>query len=347
MSHILRQSLLILLLRLLGACGKNESWLRFSLAKDLSSNIRVVHYAANSRGGAMIESVASVMNGKGELRLVMHNPTLIYLYAGGNVPTMVYAERGDNITVAGSESNPNLWSIDGNEINEELSLWRNAHASTLFSGTQREINEAVADYVEGNPDNPVAAILMLTAYYRSENERQFVELWYSIGPKAEKERWVGMAGRSDMLHTRVGYPGKLHSMTMRSLANGIDTIRPTAADATILFFWNNGMERRKEYIDSLKVLAREFPDSAARIIADISLDADSVSWRSPLRNDSVKNIARFWAPAGLADLRLMDLQIPRTPFFSVIAPSGLQVYRGSDPAEAMKAFRRLAGTPGQ
>lgn len=341
MAQALRLSLIILL-SLLCSCGKNQCELSFSLPADLSANFRVVHYASNKKGGAMIESVATVMNGKGELRAAMVNPTLLYLYAGGNVPLVIYAERGDKIPVKGTDSNPNHWDVGGNTINEDLSLWRNAHASTLMSGTKAEINEAVADYVEQNLNNPVAAIILLTAYSRSENEIEFVDLWYRLGEKADKERWMRMVSRSDMLQTSVRRPGKLLSMALRSLANGVDTIRPSASSATIILFWNNGMERRRELIDSLKVLAKEYPDSASRMIADISVDPDSISWRSPLRSDSVKNIARFWVPAGLADSRLMELQVNRTPFFMVVSPDGLQTYRGTDASAAMKAFRSLA-----
>lgn len=343
MAHALRLSL-IFLLSLLCGCGKNQSTLSFSLPADLSTNIRVVHYASDRKGGAMIESVATVINGKGELRAPVHNPTLLFLYAGGNLPVVVYAERGDKIPVKGTQNNPDLWEIGGNTINEDLSLWRNAHASTLFSGTKAEINEAVADYVQENRDNPVSAILLLTAYSRSLDEIEFIDLWYNLGEKAEKERWMKMVSRSDMLIANLRRPGKLLGMALRSLANGVDTIRPSDAKATILYFWNNGMEHRRELIDSLKILAKEYPDSASRIIADISVDPDSISWRSPLRNDSVKNIARFWVPAGLADSRLMELQVTLTPFFMVVAPDGRQTYRGSDPSAAMKAFRTLASS---
>ncbi|MDE5883023.1 MAG: thioredoxin family protein [Muribaculaceae bacterium] len=340
MSKIFRFSL-ILILTLLCACGKNEFKLKFSLPKDYSSNIRLVYYASDKRGGMVIEAVATIMEGKGELRSPTYNPTLLYLYAGGNVPTVVYVERHDEIEISGKESNAALWTIGGNRVNEDLTLWRNAHATTLLSGTPKEINEAVADYVEGNRDNPVSAILLLTAFSRSDDERQFLDLWYGLGEKAEKERWMKIVGRSDLLHSAIRHPGKLLSMAPRSLANGIDTIRPSAVAGTILFFWNNGMDSRKELMDSLKVLAEEYPDSSARIIADISVDADSVSWRSPLRNDSVKNIARFWFPAGLADPRLMSLQVTKTPFFMVVTPDGYQSYRGDNVDDAMKAFRTL------
>lgn len=333
---------LILLVALLSACGKNEVKIEFALPADLTANYPLVYYASDKNGGRIMEPVASVVNGKGLLKTPVSRPTLLYLSAGGKLPLVIYAERHDNIKVTGDSKNAALWNIAGNHLNEELSLWRNAHATTLLSGTQEEINEAVADYVGDNPDNPVAAILLLTAYSRYYNEAGFRRLWASLGEKADQNKWLDIVGRADMQIEGFRAPGILRSMVLRSLANGVDTIRPAEKTATILFFWNNGMDRRRDFIDSLKVLAKEYPDSASRMIADISIDVDSISWRSPLRSDSAKNITRLWVPAGLADLRLMDLQVTRLPFFIVFNREGFQSYRGDDVSEAMKKFREVA-----
>lgn len=341
MSKAFPLSLLLILLSILTGCGKKEVTLKFSLPKETPSTQQIVYYASDKKGGIFVETVATLIEGKGELRTPMINPSLMLLLGRGNVPTVIYAERGEQIDITGKDVNPALWTISGNQINEDLSLWRNAHATTLLSGTPEEINEAVTDYVRENPDNPVSPILLLTAFSRSVDEIEFVDLWYSLGEKADKIKWMQMLGRSDMVNAAIRRPGKLISMALRSLANGVDTITPANADATILFFWNNSMDRRRELIDSLKNLANEFPDSASRIIADISVDADSISWRSPLRHDSVKNIARFWIPAGLADRRLISLQVGRLPFFMVVAPNGIQTYRGDDPTKAFEAFRAL------
>lgn len=334
--------ILIILVAILSACGKNEVKLEFALPADLTANYPLVYYASDKRGGMIVELVASIMNGKGILKSPVVRPTLIYLSAGGKLPLVIYAENHDNIKVTGDNRNSALWNVGGNRINEDLSLWRNAHATTLLSGSQTDINEAVADYVEENPDNPVAAILLLTAYSRYENEGEFRKLWHSLGEEADKMKWLDITGRADMQVEGFRAPGILRSMALRSLANGVDTIRPADHLATILFFWNNGMTGRRDYIDSLKKLAKEYPDSASRMIADISIDVDSTSWRSPLRSDSTKDIARFWVPAGVADLRLLDLQVTRLPFFIVFNPDGSQSYRGEDVTKAMDTFRKVA-----
>lgn len=331
-----------LLMLALTSCGSKEFKLEFSLSQDVTANYTLRYYASDKRGGLNVEGVATLQQGKGVFKGATVNPVLIYLYGGTKVPSVIYCRRGETIGISGPDRNPAAWTVEGGDINRDLSLWRNAHSSTLANGTQKEINDAVEDFVTANPDNPVAAILLLTAFSRNDDETLFRELWKSIGEKADKDEWRDMVSRSDMLHSPARLPGRLTSMALRSLHNGVDTIRPSSAQASILFFWNNGMPDRKELIDSLKTLAKEYPDSSKRIIADISLDADSLSWRSPLRSDSVKGLARLWVPAGLADSRLIDLGVTAAPYFIVFSSDGHQRYRGPEAAEALSAFRRLA-----
>lgn len=332
---------LLLLLLILPGCAGNDFKLEFSLPKDVSAHYRVAYYASDKKGGMNVESVANVQEGKGVLKGGSRNPVILYLYGGGPVPAVIYVKKGETLKITGPDRNPASWTVEGNDINRDLSLWRNAHATTLAGGTQEEVNEAVADFVKENPDNPASTLLLLTAYSRRMDETGFRTLWSSLGADAEKERFTEMAGRADLPVSRVPLPGRLTSMALRSLGNGVDTIRPASAGATLLYFWNNGMDRRKDYIDSLKVLVKEFPDSATRMIADISLDPDSVTWRSPLRGDSLKTVARLWVPAGLADTRLMDLGVTASPFFIVFSRDGHQRYRGREIGEAMLTFREL------
>ncbi len=325
------------------ACSKNEFRLTFSLPEEVTANYTAVYYATAKDGGVSVETVVNISSGKGALTCATRLPTLLYLYAGGNIPTVIYAERGKEISVTGSSKDAASWEIKGSgDINTDLSLWRNAHAPTLTSGTPLEINEAVADFVVSNPSNPVSAILLLTAFSRREEETKFRRLWNSLTPEADKEKWVAMVGRSDMTDPFANTPGRLISMALRSLRGGADTIRPAGHSATLLFFWNNGLEGRDSLIDSIRSLSKEFPDSASRIIADISLDPDSLGWRTPLRNDSLEKVTRLWIPAGLADRRLIDLGVARIPFFIVAGPDGHQAYRGSDVREALSSFRRIA-----
>ena len=342
MINIIRILAAIMLLALSG-CAGNSFKIEFELPTDVNATFRIVYYASDKKGGITLETVAVVTNGKGNLKCPARNPSLIYLYTGSSQtsPLALYAERGNDIRITGQSADPYSWTAEGNEINKELSAWRNSNAKILSGNDTAEKNRAIASFVTANPESPVATILLLTSFSRIDNETLFRRLWLSLKGEAADRRWTELAARADIPAGKAPTPGKLRSMTVRSLGNGTDTIRPDSAEATILFFWHNGLADRKQRIDSIRALSKEFPDSARRIIGDVCLDPDSIVWRSPLRSDSLSNVTRLWMPAGLADRRLIQLAVTRSPFYIVFSQDGHQRYRGDDTGEALSAFREI------
>lgn len=332
----------ILIALAITGCKKNEFSLDFELPEDVSINVSASYHAADKRGGIQVEAVAPVSHGKGFLKGITRNPTLVYLNAGmSKVATMVYVERGDEIKVTGDNKRMETWKFSGNKLNEQWSEWRNENADTIATGTPKGINLAVAKYVYNHPSNPLSTLLLLTSFSRIEDEGLFRTLWYKLEGDALDPKWVELVSRADQPTMDLTPPAKMQSVIMRSAYNGVDTLRTDSVKASFFFFWNSGLTQRSEYIDSIKALAKEFPDSASRIIADVCMEADSTAWRSPMRKDSLKKVNRLWAPAGMADSRLMILEVRQSPFFIVFSQDGNQRYRGSDISAALKEFRKL------
>lgn len=323
-------------------CSKNEFTIDFSLPEDVTVNVSASYHAADKHGGIQIEAVAPVSHGKGLLKGVTRLPVLVYLTMGNSkIPTVVYAERGNEIKADGDNNRMETWRFSGNKLNEKWSDWRNTYADTIASGDNRKINAAVAEYVCANPSEPLSTLLLLTSFSRKDDEGLFRSLWFKLEGEARDPKWTELASRADQPSMALTQPGKLKSIVMRSATNGVDTLRTDSVKASLFFFWTTGLTKRKEYIDSLKKLVTEFPDSSSRIIADVFMEADSMAWRSPLRGDSLHKANRLWAPAGMADSRLIDLEVRQSPFFIVFSPDGNQRYRGAEISEALSEFRFL------
>lgn len=334
---------LLLAVMLLGTgCRRKEFTLEFAMDSTDSGNWRVVYYASDKKGGYLQESVAVVSNGKGTLACAAVNPSVIWLYTAGQQPIVIYAERGDKIIISGSASQPYKWNVSGNEINEAMTAWRNENADVLASGNPTDVNNAVARYVMANPESEINGLLLLSAYDRLLNPLEFNNLWARVYP-SQRIRWAQLTGRSDIMTARAANPGLLRSMRLRTLGNGIDTLRTAKVKGSLLFFWSSGLDNRKATFDSLRTLVKEYPDSSRRIIADICLDSDSITWKSPLRNDSLKGVVRGWMPAGLADTVLMSLGVTRSPYYLVVDTEGRQKYSGDDSKTAFETFRSIAG----
>ncbi|MDE7108965.1 MAG: DUF4369 domain-containing protein [Muribaculaceae bacterium] len=337
-----RLLLYLSVLLLFAGCRKKEFSISFEVEQSINANYKLIYYASDKKGGFIRESAVAINAGKGDFKGPTINPVLVYLYTGPKAyPLMIYAERGEDIKVTGNDATPARWMVEGNDINKDWSQWRNKNAEAIISADPAKINKAVAEYVVANRENPLSALLLLTTYSRIDDETGFRRLWRDLQGKAADPVWASLAGRADQPARSVATPGRVVSVAFRSMQNGVDTLRPDSVKGTLLFFWNNSSSERKAQTDSIKALAKEFSDSSARIIADVCLDPDSVTWRSSIRTDSLKKVARLWAPAGLADSRVMLLGVPRTPFFIVLSPDGHQRFRGSDLDSAFSSFRSL------
>ncbi len=101
---------------------------------------------------------------------------------------------------------------------------------------------------------------------------------------------------------------------------------------------------RRESVDSLHSLGKAYKDSTKRIIADIYMDSDSVTWINAIRRDSLKGGVRAWQPRGVAEDAMVKMGITRVPWYVVKDSKGKETYSGDDLKKAMAAFRKVMGS---
>lgn len=340
MVSTLRYIFFISLLLLVG-CKKNEFSLEFNLEKDVTDNFNVTYYATDTRDGVTVQAVASVREGNCLLKGVTKKPTLVYVTERkSQIPLIIFVDKGSKIEITGKGKDPLAWNVEGNEINQTLTQWREDNLKILTSLDTDSVNGAVNEFVEDNTDNPVSLILMLCYFDRKYNERRYSDLMASLKGIAKENEWLKMVGRSDQLYHTYSYPARLESLIMKSINKEGDTISINHKDPVFLSFWETGYSNRNSLVDSLKLLEKEYPDSVI-LMADICLDVDSATWRNAIRRDSLENVKRMWAPLGLADSKIMKLKVNGLPYFIVFDSIGQQSYRGQDISEALKEYRNL------
>lgn len=323
------------------ACVKNEFNLDFNLSKEVRENYDVTYYATDVKGGVTVQAVASVRDGICMLKGVTKRPTLVYLYTRkSSWPLVIYANRGEKIEISGEGTDPMKWNVEGNQINTEISEWRKSNFSFFQENNIDSVNFAVKEFVENNKENPVSLILLQCYYQRNVNEREYNELMGNLKGKAKDIKWLHLTARADNLYHRYFYPARLESLILRSDKDGADTLKINYRDPVMLLFWQNGYSDRTALMDSVKLLEKEYPDSI-RLIADVCLDVDSITWKASLKKDSLDKVKRFWAPAGFNDLSVIKFQVPDLPYFIVFNSQGEQGYRGENIEEALKAYRKL------
>lgn len=341
---------LALMLMMLGGCVKNEFRIDFEFPDDHIGNYMVSYYAWDNKKGMWIEQTASIQEGEASLGCLTHNPTVVYVSDASNSSnTMaIYAERGDKIKISGKEKDMWTWSVTGNKISERWSKWRNEAAAG--KNDDKKLEKSIADYVRKNPDDDLSALLLLTEWSMRENTDGFLKLWNSISKRGRRQELIDISASSHLFGTHFSVQADgtlartkvpdLASVTFRSRDNGVDTLLFKKGQASLLYFFTENNSARREARDTLKVLSKEYQDSTKRIIADISVDTDSMSWVAAIRSDSLTKAVRGWEPRGLADEKMAILGVMRIPWLIVKDKAGKEIYAGQDLKKATEVFRK-------
>lgn len=340
---------------MLGSCVKNEFVMEFRLPESVNSTYRLSYYASDPRGGLQVESAVAVAAGKADVTGITRYPTLVTVNHGSsNLPAAIfYAERGDKITITGTDADPIGWTIAGNRPSELLTAWRLDNRKTIEEArrsaatdttARRSLNALVEKFVKDNPDSPASPLLLFTYFDASLQPALFDSLRKSLWDTENFDDLNNLLARQDVAGAIIATPdikkARLNDITVQSADNNCDTLRFAKASAPVLLcYWRRGDEKRKEMIDSLRRLEKWRPDSASMVIADVALTTDSAQWRSSLRLDSLSHTIRAYSPRGMADSCAMQLGVRATPWFVVGAGKGRLLYSGPDLAEATRIFR--------
>lgn len=339
---------------MLGGCVKNEFKIDFEFPKDHMGNYILTYYAWDSRGGRWIEQTASIQDGKATVGGITRLPTLV-LVSDVSAPSnsmMIYAERGDEIKVSGEKADMSTWSVKGNKVSERWGEWRkDAYPKKKDS---KAFEKSIEKYVKENPADELSALLLLTEWNRRENPKGFVELWNTIDERARDHQLIEMSGAPDLLGVEftVGADGRLEyakdaglkTLPVRSRDRGLDTLRFSKVKGSILYFYAENNSARRETADVLKTLGKAYADSTKRIIADIYMDSDSMTWVNAIRRDSIKGGVRAWQPRGIAEDNMVKMGVTRVPWFIVKDKKGKETYSGDDMKKAESAFRKEMGS---
>lgn len=350
LTHVIRVASLFILIPLLSGCMKNEFKIEFQFPKNFFGNYLVTYYAHDSRGGTWIEQTASIQDGVAFIDGITRLPTMVYITdASSDINSIVlYVERGDKIRISGEGNNMSSWNIAGNKISERWSEWRKNTKSV--GADAKSLEKSIDEYVKKNPSDKLSAIILLTEWDRRSNQDGFIKLWNSIDKGARSQEIVELCGASDLLgvefttkadgNLATAKDPKLKKVVFRSRDNGVDTFIFNKVNASLLYFYTDNNSARKEVADTIRALSKAYPDSLKRIISDVAVDNDSLTWTVAIRSDSISGVVRAWQPKGIAEEDMVKLGVVRIPWFIVKDKDGNESYHGDDLKDAAAQFRK-------
>lgn len=326
---------------LLAGCKKSSMQIDFDLPPSVNANYRLVCYASNKHGGAVIELFAPVENGKFHINAPASSPMIVYIFSGSSSPVAAfYAEGGDKILISGDSPDPISWKFSGNKISEQWSDWVQKNRDTLSSRDAARINGIVEKFVKENPDSPLSTIFLLHYFSRRDDNDRFVRLWATLDEDALNGDVLDIIPRSDVLDGTTASHDIPQTMVLSTLGNGADTVR-TSGKPSLLSFRSSYANASSQILTVLQKIALDFPDSASRNIVDISFNPDLKAWEREAPRDSLRKIINACMPLGTSDSLAVVLDVKRTPFFIVIGKNGKTAYRGDEIDKAESSFRNL------
>lgn len=332
---------LIILLLSLASCAKNEFDVQFDLPESVNATYRLMYYASDPHKGVLVEVPAPVSKGKFAVKCITRNPAVVYVFKDHNYPELAfYVERGDKITISGDSPEPPSWKVKGNKLSEKWSEWRQANRDALSSRSADNINKAVAAYVKQNPADMLSLMLMLNHYDRRNDESGFLALWNSLDPSVTEPDLLNLSPRTDIIISPNDEQKTLHDFAVNTFPDDVDSIIPAKKRASFLYFRYSSDEDRPVIVQAIKNMVKSSGDSASRLVADISLDTDSMVWIRSVETDSLKNVVKGRLPLGFASPLALSIGLERTPFFIVADSTGRQIYRGENVDKAVEAFKK-------
>lgn len=331
--------ILPLICLLLTSCLSNDFTVSASLEGGGVSNIYIAYRASSDKQAFVAEQTVPLADGAFTLKGSTRYPAVMWIFSAAHAEMYaLYVERGDEISITGKFSDPLLWQVKGNPLMEEYCSWVRANEGVLRSGNPASVNAAVARYVKGNPDNPLSAFLLMSRYTRPGHENEFDSLWASLEQTDETKhiREAFMSAAPDAQARDAQLP--LLSLSLPSAADSTVTLNPGKARATVLYLWHEATG--KLHHDATSLISET--DSMADVQgADIYMGADTTQWQMVLKTITYPAAHSLWALGGAANPALRRLNITVAPIIIVTDRKGNQKYRGTDPAKAREAIKKI------
>lgn len=247
--------------------------------------------------------------------------TLVSLWnLQGQLIAQLVVRNGDKMTVKSDGLQLPTTQVTGNGVTEQWMKFRKENHQAYDSHDTATIDRLIEQYVIQHPDQLLSTVLLVADYSQLDGSKHVRQLLQTIHPDARPQQLV--ATIDYLLQQHKDMPERITSFTLYRLGKGFEELKANEK-ATALLFWSRHDEGRKEYVDSMRAIARREGDKVQ--LADILVDPDTTQWSKTVKSDSA-NWTHWWAPGGIMDPMLSSIAIMRTPLLVVTDSTGRIIY---------------------
>ena len=317
--------LICLALLLLSSCTDSD----FTIEGQIDGTPdRAITIAYNGDNGNIIERVMLTEGNRFSFKGDSDDYTLLWIWdAQGQLIAQMVVRDGDQLTVKSDGLRLPTLDITGNDITRQWMKFRKDNINTFDSSDKDAIDRLIEQQIAQHPDQLLSTVLLVAEYNQLDNAEKVKTLLQSLHPDV----------RSDRLVSTVEYIIDHHKknttiigpLTLYWHNHGIENLN-VLGQHYVLFFWSRRDADRKSCIDSLVSWSRQHGDKL--MVADILVDTDTTQWSHTLKGDAT-SWTHWWAPGGIMDPALQDINIGHTPLFIVTDSTAHITQITSDPAQ--------------
>lgn len=289
-----------------------------------TQNLRVTLYSGNG----VRQQSAQAIDGKFQFQAKTEGPVAGELYTNAGVLIARFiANRGDNLALKLSATDPAIYEADGNAACEELAEFIVGNAEIIAGNNQRLLNDAVERFV-GKHAKSLASGVVISAYYDPlGDEKRLGEMIDRLDRKA-KPMWLVRSMEQPMVQAAMADTAKIAPLRLFAYDGDRGAALSPKGSKMLLMAFTDAASRRSDSVANLIAkLANEREEGSLRI-ADISFDPDTATWKGSLReHPAPERVGSYWAVGGAATPGVIDLAIGGLPYFVLVDSTGTVMTR--------------------
>ena len=274
--------LLSAVLIVLAGCGHNKK--SFALKGSIEGMGDGDIYIYNLSESAERLDTLHVDQGSFTYQASPQEPTVYVLFFANGVEQAFVARGGDQLTYKAQANNLKLFSVTGNEENEQLYQLRQSMGKT----SPQEKKKIIGDYIRQHPDAVSAVYLFM---------RHFIQTG-DFSDKETRELLALLDKHHPANHLLVQANGYIHSAETHQtgaaiadlsikLKNGKDySLCHRQSSWLLLTFWATWVPEGYSFLYTLRELQRQYAAEDIDFVC-VSLDSQIFKWEESVKGDSI------------------------------------------------------------
>lgn len=316
------------------SCSSDEFKVDASIEGLVDEQVRVLYAVSET----LTDTWVPAPHGRLRIKGKAEHPTVLYLLGfNGNLLARAVVDGGDRLTLKAVAGEPYSWQVTGSEVNEMWCDFMRDNKLLYSDKDHSRLDHAIEHYVGEHRDDLLSTVLLANDYSKARDGARVDSLLNLIDVAARPASLVGdmVLLRQPLFSSPVVH---LASFRLYDYQSSSYVEQSLHGHWTLLVCWTYVMDERSRLFAQLNELVERHPNL---MVADVCLEADTLSWRGRVKGDKGAWKSHYWAPAGPVEPSIVALDIAATPHCAVIDTAGVVQYNGNDVARACATIDRL------